>query len=176
MSFGYNGKIVHVDLTRQEWRVEEPCEKWYRTYMGGSAFASYYLLKLLKPGVDPLSPGNVLIFACSVVTGAHISGWNRYTVAAKSPLTHAFGESEAAGYFGPELKFAGFDAIVIQGRAAKPTYLFIKDGEVQFRDAKDVWGLDNFKTLLCIQEEVGDKRVRVASIGPAGDDSGEASP
>ncbi|HEY5119610.1 MAG TPA: aldehyde ferredoxin oxidoreductase family protein [Anaerolineales bacterium] len=169
MPFGYNGKILHVDLTKQEWRVEEPGEKWYRTYMGGSAFASYYLLKLLKPGVDPLSPENVLIFACSVVTGAPISGWNRYTVAAKSPLTHAFGESEAAGYFGPELKFAGFDAIVIQGRAAKPTYLFIKDGEVQFRDAKDVWGLDNFETLLRIQQEVGDKRVRVASIGPAGE-------
>ena len=169
MPFGYNGKILHVDLTKQEWRVEEPGEKWYRTYMGGSAFASYYLLKLLKPGVDPLSPENVLIFACSVVTGAPISGWNRYTVAAKSPLTHAFGESEAGGYFGPELKFAGFDAIVIRGRAAKPTYLFIKDGEVQFRDAKDVWGLDNFETLLRIQEEVGDKRVRVASIGPAGE-------
>jgi aldehyde:ferredoxin oxidoreductase len=169
MPFGYNGKILHVDLTKQEWRVEEPSEKWYRTYMGGSAFASYYLLKLLKPGIDPLSPENVLIFACSVVTGAPISGWNRYTVAAKSPLTHAFGESEAAGYFGPELKFAGFDAIVIQGRAAKPTYLFIKDGEVLFRDAKEVWGLDNYKTLLRIQEEVGDKRVRVASIGPAGE-------
>ncbi len=169
MPFGYNGKILHVDLTRQEWRVEVPGEKWYRTYMGGSAFASYYLLKLLKPGIDPLSPENVLIFACSVVTGAPISGWNRYTVAAKSPLTHAFGESEAAGYFGPELKFAGFDAVVIQGRAAKPTYLFIKDGEVQFRDAKDVWGLDNYKTLLRIQEEIGDKRVRVASIGPAGE-------
>jgi sulfur carrier protein ThiS len=68
--------------------------------------------------------------ACSVVTGAPISGWNRYTVAAKSPLTHAFGESEAAGYFGPELKFAGFDAIIIRGQAAKPTYIFIKDGEV----------------------------------------------
>ncbi|MBN2439432.1 MAG: aldehyde ferredoxin oxidoreductase family protein, partial [Deltaproteobacteria bacterium] len=169
MPFGYNGKILHIDLTVQEWRVEEPGEKWYRTYMGGSAFASYYLLKLLKPGIDPLSPENVLIFACSVVTGAPISGWNRYTVAAKSPLTHAFGESEAAGFFGPELKFAGFDAIVIRGRAAKPVYLFIRDGEVQFRDAKDVWGLDNYKTLLRIQEEVGDQRVRVASIGPAGE-------
>lgn len=169
MPFGYSGKILHVDLTRQESKIEEPSEKWYRTYMGGSAFASYYLLKLLKPGVDPLSPENVLIFACSVVTGAPISGWNRYTVAAKSPLTHAFGEAEAGGYFGPELKFAGFDAIVIRGRAAKPVYLFIRDGEVQFRDAKDVWGLDNYKALLRIQEEVGDKRVRVASIGPAGE-------
>jgi aldehyde:ferredoxin oxidoreductase len=169
MPYGYNGKILHVDLRQQTCHVEEPHEKWYRTYMGGSAFASYYLLKTLRPGVDPLSPENVLIFACSVVTGAPISGWNRYTVAAKSPLTHVFGESEAGGYFGPELKFSGFDALVIHGRAASPLYLFIKDSEVQFRDARDLWGLDNFETLLRIQEEVGDKRVRVASIGPAGE-------
>jgi aldehyde:ferredoxin oxidoreductase len=169
MPYGYNGKILHVDLTKGAFHVEEPHEKWYRTYMGGSAFASYYLLKTLRPGVDPLSPENVLIFACSVVTGAPISGWNRYTVAAKSPLTHVFGESEAGGYFGPELKFSGFDALVIHGRAASPLYLFIKDCEVQFRDARDIWGLDNFETLLRIQEEVGDKRVRVASIGPAGE-------
>jgi aldehyde:ferredoxin oxidoreductase len=169
MPFGYNGKILHVDLTREEGHVEEPDLKWYRTYMGGSAFASYFLLKMLKPGIDPLSPENVLVFAGSVVTGAPISGWNRYSVAAKSPLTHAFGESEAGGFFGPELKFAGFDAIVITGRAAKPVYLFIKDGEIQFRDAKNVWGLDNFEALLRIQQEVEDKRVRVASIGPAGE-------
>lgn len=169
MPFGYNGKILHVDLTKQECRVEEPSEKWYRTYMGGSAFASYFLLKLLKPGIDPFSPENVLVFACSVVTGAPISGWSRYTVSAKSPLTHAFGESEAGGYFGPELKFSGFDAVVIQGRAEKPAYLFIKDGEIEFRDAKNVWGLDNFETMLRIQQEVGDKRVRVASIGQAGE-------
>ncbi|MCX5838494.1 MAG: hypothetical protein NTW71_08260 [Deltaproteobacteria bacterium] len=76
MPFGHSGKILHVDLSKLEWQVEEPGEKWYRTYMGGSAFASYYLLKLLKPGVDPLSPENVLIFACSVVTGVPISGWD----------------------------------------------------------------------------------------------------
>jgi aldehyde:ferredoxin oxidoreductase len=169
MPFGYNGKILHVDLTRGEWHVEEPGETWYRTYMGGSAFAAYFLLKMLKPGTDPLAPDNVLVFACSVVTGIPISGWNRYTVAAKSPLTHAFGESEAGGFFGPELKFAGFDAVVITGRAARPTYLFIKDGEVQLRDAAGVWGLDNHRTLEGIQQELGDRRVRVASIGPAGE-------
>lgn len=169
MPFGYNGKILHVDLTRRTFEIEEPGEKWYRTYMGGSAFASYYLLKLLTPGTDPLSPENVLVFACSVVTGIPISGWNRYTVAAKSPLTHAYGESEAGGFFGPELKFAGYDAIVVTGRAERPTYLFVKDGEVRFRDAAAVWGLDNHRTLERIQQEVDDKRVRVASIGPAGE-------
>lgn len=169
MPFGYNGKILHVDLTQQVFHVDEPEEKWYRTYMGGSGFASYFLLKLVKPGIDPLSPDNVLIFAGSVVTGVPISGFNRFTAAAKSPLTGAYGESEAGGYFGPEMKFAGFDALVIYGRAPKPTYLYIRDGQVELRDANSVWGLNNWETLLKVQEELGDKHVRLASIGQAGE-------
>jgi len=123
----------------------------------------------LKGGVDPLSPENVLVFALSPVTGAPLSGFNRFTVSAKSPLTHCFGEAEAGGYFGPELKSAGFDAIVLFGKAEKPTYLYIKDGHVELRDAAKVWGLDNNETLKKIAEETGEKRVRVASIGPAGE-------
>lgn len=169
MPCGYNGKILHINLTESTWWVEEPNEVWYRTYMGGSAFASYYLLKYIKAGVDPLSPENVLVFATSVVTGAALSGFNRFTVAAKSPLTHCFGESEAAGYVGPELKFAGFDAVVIFGKARKPTYLYINDGQVEFKDAAKLWGLNNWDTLKAIEEELGDKKVRVASIGPAGE-------
>ena len=169
MPYGYNGKILHVNLSNESWEVEEPSEQWYRTYMGGSAFASYYLLKNLQAGTDPLSPDNVLVFACSVVCGAPLSGFNRYTVAAKSPHTGGFGESEAGGYWAPELKFAGFDAIVIKGRAAKPTYLWIHDEEVEIRDASMVWGLDNWETLEQLRQEVGDKRARVASIGPAGE-------
>src|SRR5271157_4001153 len=126
MPFGYTGKILHVNLTDSTFNVEEPSEQWYRTYMGGSAFGSYYLLKYLKPGIDPLSPDNVLVFATSAVTGFPLSGFSRYTVAAKSPLTGWFGEAEAGGYFGPELKFAGYDAVVIFGKAPKPVYLYIK--------------------------------------------------
>jgi aldehyde:ferredoxin oxidoreductase len=137
--------------------------------MGGSTFASYYLLKYLKPGTDPLSADNVLIFACSVLTGAPLSGFNRYTVAAKSPLSHGFGETEAGGYWAPELKFAGFDAIVIRGRASKPVYLWIHDGEIEIRDAAGIWGQDNWETLERLRDELGDKRIRVASIGPAGE-------
>ena len=124
MPFGYNGRILHVDLSSGQLQVEEPSEAWYRTYVGGTALAAYYLLKCLKPAVDPLSEDNVLVFACSVVTGAPLSGFSRYTVAAKSPLTGAIGRTEAGGYFGPELKFAGFDAIVVRGRSPKPV-LFI---------------------------------------------------
>ncbi|MEJ2167221.1 MAG: aldehyde ferredoxin oxidoreductase family protein, partial [Desulfobacterales bacterium] len=169
MPYGYNGKILHVNLTLNSWEVEEPSEKWYRTYMGGSAFAAYYLLKLLQPGIDPLSPDNVLVFAASVITGAPLSGYNRYTVAAKSPLTGCFGESEAGGYFGPELKFAGFDAVVITGKADKPVYLFIKDGEAEIRSAADIWGLDNHQTLEKLEQELADKKIRAATIGPAGE-------
>ena len=169
MPYGYNGRILHIDLSESTYEIEEPTERWYRTYVGGSSLASYYLLKNLKSGVDPLSDENVLVFACSVLTGAPISGFNRYTVAAKSPLTGAFGESEAGGYFGPELKFAGYDAIVIKGRAPKPVYLWITNDMVEIRDAGHLWGQNNWVTLERIREELGDKRIRVASIGPAGE-------
>ncbi len=169
MPYGYNGKILHVNLTDSSWEIEEPSEDWYRTYVGGSALAAYYLLKHIKPGTDPLSPENVLVFACSAVTGASLSGYSRYSVAAKSPLTGAFGRTEAGGYFGPELKFAGFDAVVVRGRAPKPVYLYINDGEVEIRDATPIWGRDNWATLEKIREDTGEKMVRVASIGPAGE-------
>jgi aldehyde:ferredoxin oxidoreductase len=169
MPYGYNGKILHVNLTDSSWEVEKPDENWYRTYVGGSALAAYYLLKHLKPGVDPLSPENVLVFACSAVTGAPLSGYSRYTVAAKSPLTGAFGRTEAGGYFGPELKSAGYDAIVVRGKAPKPVYLYILDGEVEIRDAGALWGMDNWETLEKIRKQSGEKMVRVASIGPAGE-------
>jgi aldehyde:ferredoxin oxidoreductase len=169
MPYGYNGKILHVDLTAGSWTVETPDEKWYRTYMGGTGFLAYHLLRELPPGTDPLSPDNVLIFALSVVTGAPLSGFNRYTIGARSPLTGAFAETEAGGFWGPELKFAGFDAVVIRGRAPRPVYLWIRDGEVEIRDADGIWGLDNWETLEAIREALQEKRVRVASIGPAGE-------
>jgi aldehyde:ferredoxin oxidoreductase len=169
MPYGYNGRILHVDLSAARYEVEQPTENWYRTYIGGSSLASYYLLTLLKPGVDPLSDENVVVVACSVLTGAPLSGFSRYTVAAKSPLTGAFGESEAGGYFGPELKFAGYDAMVITGRAPKPVYLWITNDAVEIRDAGHLWGQDNWVTLEQIRQELGDRRIRVASIGPAGE-------
>ena len=169
MPSGYSGRILHVGLTDHEWRVEEPDETWYRLYMGGTGFIAHRLLQELAPGTDPLSPENILIFACSVVTGAPISGFNRYSVGAKSPLTGAFAETEAGGYWAPELKFAGFDAVVIRGKSPKPVYLRIQDGNCEIRDGAGIWGLDNLRTLEAIQAELGDKRVRVASIGPAGE-------
>ena len=169
MPNGYNGKILHIDLSSMKMRVEEPDELFYRTYLGGGGIASYYLLKNLKPGVDPLSPDNVLVFASNVISGVPIAGMARYTVAAKSPLTGAFGEAEAGGYWGPELKSAGYDAVVIGGRAAKPSYLWIHDGKVELRSADKLWGLETGPAQEKIREEVKEKRARVAIIGPAGE-------
>ncbi len=169
MPYGYNGKILHVDLTDSSYGIEEPSEKFYRTYFGGGGLAAYYLLKNLKPGTDPLGAANVLVVALSVVVGAPLSGFSRYTIAARSPLTGGFAETEAGGFFGPELKFAGYDAIVIKGKSPKPVYLWIKDGQVEIRDAAAVWGLENGDALDRIRDEVGEPKARVASIGPAGE-------
>ena len=169
MPNSYNGKILRVDLTAKEHKVEEPGEIVYRTYQGGGGLASYFLLRDMRPGVDPLGPENMLVFASSVLTGVPIAGMTRYTVAAKSPLTGGYGETEAGGFFGPELKFSGFDAVLITGKAANPSYLWIHDGQVELRSAKDVWGLETGPAQEMIRKELKDPRVRVAIIGPAGE-------
>ena len=169
MPDGYNGKIVRVDLTSRTVRVEEPGEIVYRTYLGGGGLASYYLLRELKPGIDPLSADNILIFASSVISGVPIAGMVRYTIAAKSPLTGAYGEAEAGGFWGPELKFSGFDAVIVTGKAAKPCYLWIHDGQVEIRSAEGIWGLETGPAQEMIREELKEKKARVALIGPAGE-------
>ena len=169
MPNGYNGKILRVDLTSGTVTVEEPGEIVYRTYLGGGGLASYYLLRELKPGIDPLSADNILVFASSVISGAPIAGMVRYTVAAKSPLTGAYGEAEAGGFWGPELKFSGFDAVIITGKAAKPSYLWINDGKVEIRSAEKIWGLETGPAQEMIRDELKEKRARVALIGPAGE-------
>src|SRR3972149_5760339 len=118
MPHGYNGKILRVDLDDRKLEVEEPEEKFYRRYLGGRGLIGYYLLKELPSGVDPLGPENILIFATGPVTGVPLGGSGRNSVGAKSPLTGGWGEAEAGGYFGAELKHAGFDAIIVKGKAS----------------------------------------------------------
>jgi aldehyde:ferredoxin oxidoreductase len=169
MPYGYNGKILHVDLSTQKIAVEEPDEAFYRKYMGGSALAMSYLLKEMPGGVDPLGPENVLVFALSVLTGAPVSGQSRMTAAAKSPLTGAIGDSQCGGFWPAEFKFAGFDAIVIKGKAEKPVYLWIHDGQYELRDASHLWGKITGKAEKAIKEELGDDKIEVLQIGPAGE-------
>jgi aldehyde:ferredoxin oxidoreductase len=169
MPNGYNGKILRVDLDRESINVEELHEKLYCHYLGGGTLALHYLLNELKPKSDPLGPENILVFAGSVISGTPATGLSRFSVAAKSPLTNAFGEAEAGGWWIPELKFAGYDAIVIKGKASRPVYLWIHDGEAEIRDGRHLWGKFCKETQEEIRKELGDDRIRIASIGPAGE-------
>jgi aldehyde:ferredoxin oxidoreductase len=169
MPLGYTGKILKVDLNDLSYAVEEKDDYFYRTFMGGSAMASYFLLTEMKAGVDPLGPENVLVLTVSVLTGTPLPGANRYTLAAKSPLSEGFGEAEAGGFFSIQLKKAGFDAVVIKGKAPKPVYLWIKDGDVEFRDATHLWGHDSGYTQNTIREELDDDKIQMVCIGQGGE-------
>ena len=167
--YGYSGRILHVNLSDGKIRTETPDEKFYRRYLGGWGFIAYYLLKELKPDVKPLSPENKLIIATGPVTGVPIAGSGRNAVGAKSPLTEGFGASEGGGFFGAELKKAGFDCVVIEGESEDPVYLWIHDGEAELRDARHLWGMHIADSQQAIREELGDNLVRTAQIGPGGE-------
>ena len=163
---GVNGKILKVDLSRQDYTVDEHGDKFYRKYVGGRGIALYYMHKELDPSVEPYSPDNMLVFAGSILVGAQGPAIPRLTVCGKSPLTGGFGESEAGGFWAPELKQAGFDAVVVTGKAESPVYLWIKNGEVEFRDACKLWGKVTGEVQETIREDLGDERIHVAQIGP----------
>ena len=167
MSNGYNGKILHVDLTQGTLTVEEPDEAFYRKYMGGSAMGMYYILRDMPKGADAIGPDNVLTLMTGVTTGAAISGQSRINANAKSPISGGIGDSQSGGFFPAELKFAGFDGLVIKGKSAKPVYLWIKDGECELRDAAHLLGLKTGDVEEILQEELGDKKIEVLQHGPA---------
>ncbi|MBA4179912.1 MAG: aldehyde ferredoxin oxidoreductase [Anaerolinea sp.] len=167
--FGYWNKILHVDLTAGTTSIEEPGDRFYRMYGGGRGFIGHYLLKHVPQGADPLGPNNVLVFAPGVLTGSPVPGAGRHSVGAKSPLSGGFGEAEAGGFWGAELKRAGWDAIVVHGASPQPVYLWVNEGTVEIRDAKHLWGKVTGDVEAAIREELGDERIRVAQIGPAGE-------
>ncbi len=167
--FGYWNKILHVDLSAGTTSVEEPGDAFFRHYGGGRGFIGHYLLKFVPENADPLGPENILVFAPGVLTGSPVPGAGRHSVGAKSPLSGGFGEAEAGGFWGAELKRAGWDAIVVHGASSEPVYLSIHEGEVELRDARHLWGKITGDVEDAIREELGDARVRVAQIGPAGE-------
>jgi aldehyde:ferredoxin oxidoreductase len=140
MPNGYNGKILHVDLTKGILTVEEPNEAFYRKYLGGSAMGIHYILREMPKGTDPLSPENVLTLMTGVTTGAAISGQSRINANAKSPISGGIGDAQSGGFFPAELKFAGFDGIVIKGKSPKPVYLAIVEGMPELREAAHLMG------------------------------------
>jgi aldehyde:ferredoxin oxidoreductase len=169
MAFGYNGMIFRVDLDRDTVSKESPDLLFYRRYMGGWGFIAYYLLRETKPGMNPLAPENILVIAPGVVTGAPIACSGRGAIGAKSPLSGAFGAAEAGGFFSAELKHAGCDCIVVDGRSEKPVYLWIDDGELEIRDAGHLWSLDTGDALDKIRDEQSCPNAKAAMIGLAGE-------
>ena len=142
MPFGYTGKILRVDLTMQKVTIDEQDEAFYRSYLGGRGIGYHYLMQMVPAGTGPFSADNILALASGVMTGAPLPAACRFAAVGKSPLTGTAGESEAAGFFGPELKMAGFDAVVFSGRAEKPVYLWLTEGKAEIRDASKIARLE----------------------------------
>lgn len=167
MPYGYQGKILHVDLTTGKMEIENPPESFYRKYMGGSAMALYYILREVPTGADPLGPENLLTVFDSVVTGASISGLSRINVNAKSPMSGAIGDSQAGGFFPAEFKFAGFDGVVFHGKSPRWVYLTIINGEAKLHDASHLLQKVTGEVDELLKLEVGDPKAQVMQIGPA---------
>jgi aldehyde:ferredoxin oxidoreductase len=162
-------KIAYIDLSAQK-IVEKPIPNVIRRlYLGGRGIDMYLLYNHVKPKIDPLSPENVLFVGVGLLGGMPCLGAGRCDIAAKSPITGGLGDSNVGGFFGPELRFAGFDHLVISGRAEKPVYIWIQDGEIEIRDASHLWGKDTVETQTAIREDHGDQDIKCLVIGVAGE-------
>lgn len=166
---GYAGKIAFVDLTTGEVKQTPLAAELAEQFVGGLGLATKLLYDLTTGATEPFSPENALIFATGPFQGLGVPGSGRYVVVAKSPLTGTFGTSTAGSAWGIELKLAGFDALVVRGKAATPVYLWVHDGQVEIRDAAGLWGIDATETLDAVKAAVGVPGASVACIGPAGE-------
>lgn len=164
-----DAKVLHVNLSSGTIKKDILPGEIYRLYPGGSALGLYLLLKDIKVGVEPLSPENILVFSVSALTGLPISGISRLTVTGKSPLTGAIGDSQAGGFFPVHLKANGWDAVVFHGKSEKPVYLYIEGDNAELRDAHNIWGKVTGEAEEIIREELGEKNVEIAQIGPGGE-------
>jgi aldehyde:ferredoxin oxidoreductase len=165
----FTGSVLHVDLNQKSSWVEHPEDDFYRTYGGGSSMGLYYILKGMPKGVDPFAPENVLTMFTGLPTGLAISGQSRLGVSARSPLTGGIGDSQSGGFFPAMLKNSGFDGIVITGRADKPLYLYLHNGQAELRDASHLWGKCTGEVEEILQKEIGDPKIQVLQTGPAGE-------
>ncbi len=166
--YGWVGKIVKVNLSDGQVTVE-PTEPYVDDYLGGRGLGVRLIYDAWRPGSDPLGPDNPLIFNTGPLSGTALAGSGRVDVTAVSPMSRLRAKSNFGAYWGPELKYAGFDHLVIEGQADRPVYLYITDGHVEIRDAGEIWGKDTFETQTAIQNELGDPEIKVVCIGPAGE-------
>jgi len=167
--YGYWGKILRVNLSTGKISIEEFGEEFMKKWLGTRGFAIHYLLKEMDPKIDAFSEENKLIFSTGALTGTVAPTGGRYMVITKSPLTGFIAMANSGGFFGAELKMAGWDMIIVEGKSEKPVYLRIEDEKVELRDATHVWGKRVSETEKILRKEFGDKHVQIASIGPAGE-------
>ncbi len=166
--YGYMGRYARINLTKRKVKIEKTPKTIIKGFLGGTGFCAKILYDEISREIDPLSPENKLIVATGPVTGSGFPPSGRYMLASKSPLTGIWGESHAGGFFGPEIKFCGFDYLIIEGRAEKPVYLLLTDLNIEILDAKDLWGKNTLETTSIIRETHGDE-FKVACIGQAGE-------
>jgi aldehyde:ferredoxin oxidoreductase len=169
MKGGYTGKMLFVDLTSRMIEEKALTEDIAKKFIGGYGIGVRVLYSMMKPGVDPLGPENVLGVVTGPLNGTGALLGARFAVVCKSPVSGGWNDANSGGYFGPELKKAGFDAIFVSGASEKPVYLWINDGTVEIRDAGRLWGMDSNETLDALIAETGEKKLRAALIGPAGE-------
>jgi aldehyde:ferredoxin oxidoreductase len=166
---GYMGKILRVDLTAGELWDESLNEAHAHAFVGGSGLAARYIYDMVDDDADPLGPENPLVFMTGPLVGTAMPSAGRCSVCALSPLTRIWGESNTGGFFGPELRFAGYDGVVITGQAGEPTWLSIVEGRAELHVAADLWGSDSYEAQDLVREALGEPRARVACIGLAGE-------
>ena len=166
---GYTGKILRIDLSKERFEIENLPVETAKNYIGGAGFAIKTLYDEVPENTDAFSSENKLIFAAGPFTGTSVPCASRMAVATKSPLTQAVGMALSGGYFPAEMKFAGFDMVIVQGKAAKPTYLWISDDKVRFKKAEKLWGSQTGDCQQMIKDDLGDQNIRIACVGPAGE-------
>lgn len=166
---GYWKTILRINLTNHTFSTDTLDEKYLKSLLGGAALGAKILLDEVKPKIDPLSPENKIIFALGFMQSVNFPGNAKWTVVTKGPLTGSFLDSAGTGAWAPQLKKAGYDVLIIEGKSENPVYLYINDDKIEFRDASSLWGKDTIETSRIIKEELGDKRINAINIGPAGE-------
>ena len=166
---GYMGKLLYVDLSQGRLWDEPVKEADARQFVGGSGLAARIIYDMVGPDTDPLGPQNPLVFMTGPFVGTAVPSSGRYSVCALSPLTRIWGEGNSGGFFGPELRFAGYDGVVITGCSEKPVWLSIVEGKPLLHDASSIWGSDSYRTQELVRQALGDQKVRVACIGAGGE-------
>ena len=164
---GYAGKILRIDLTERDVKISRVERSLVAGFLGGRGFNSKGLYDEIPPGADAMGPNNKLFVSTGPLVGTMFPTASRFNISAKSPQTGILGDSNAGGHLAPEIKFAGYDQIVLEGKSSKPVYVFVNDDEIGFMDASHLWGKDVYETDEIIRSDLGDRGVQTAIVGPA---------